>query len=283
MIGDGERPRAARKLLSHHALPARGITVHFVHEAVNEPTDWFFDSEDNHTIIMHREGEFHAMETVFDLGARGHFLPQPGDIWVLPAGHRHIARAMGDTVSYCELHVPAALLGGRPLDPRMGHRDPFLHHLIENLAALVGREDDAARMMRDLLGETMCLHLGQTYISAHRAPARRGAMDPALRRRLVDHIDETLGEQHDLASVAARAGMAIGDFIPAFSAAFGTTPHQYLIRRRILRARTLLAGTADPITDVALATGFSTPSHFASSFREHVGMTPSAYRRLARG
>ena len=61
----------------------------------------------------------------------------------------------------------------------------------------------------------------------------------------------------------------------------GVTPHDYLIRQRVGRAKQLLAGTDMPLSEIALAAGFAHQSHFARRFRQHVGMSPRHYRWLS--
>jgi len=56
-------------------------------------------------------------------------------------------------------------------------------------------------------------------------------------------------------------------------------PHQYVTRRRIARARTLLLNNHLSILEIALTCGFSSQSHFAATFRTIVGVTPQRYRR----
>ena len=57
-----------------------------------------------------------------------------------------------------------------------------------------------------------------------------------------------------------------------------TSPHQYLLACRISKASRILAETELPISEVALATGFSSQSHFATAFKKKVGLSPKAYR-----
>jgi AraC-like DNA-binding protein len=64
----------------------------------------------------------------------------------------------------------------------------------------------------------------------------------------------------------------------SFREQVGTTPHEYLLRRRLERARELLAGGAT-VTETAGATGFSSPGYFSTVFRRRLGVTPSEYRR----
>ncbi|HEX4277414.1 MAG TPA: helix-turn-helix transcriptional regulator, partial [Bryobacteraceae bacterium] len=59
----------------------------------------------------------------------------------------------------------------------------------------------------------------------------------------------------------------------------GQSPHQYVLTRRIERARELLRNTDLPVVDVALAAGFSSQSHLAHWFLRQVGISPAAYRR----
>jgi AraC family transcriptional regulator len=63
-----------------------------------------------------------------------------------------------------------------------------------------------------------------------------------------------------------------------FKAAIGTSPHQYVLERRVSRARQLLRDTAWPIAEVAVAVGFSSQSHLSTWFRRIVGVSPAAYR-----
>jgi AraC family transcriptional regulator len=62
----------------------------------------------------------------------------------------------------------------------------------------------------------------------------------------------------------------------------GTSPHQYLLERRIAKAARFLTETELPIAEVALETGFSSQSHFATAFKKKIGLSPKAYRE-ARG
>src|SRR5947207_1057727 len=82
---------------------------------------------------------------------------------------------------------------------------------------------------------------------------------------------------------AAAAGMSPFHFIRRFRALFGETPHQFLIRARLDRAKRLLASSDRSVTDVCLEVGFTSLGSFSDQFARRVGMAPSAYRRQARG
>jgi len=67
--------------------------------------------------------------------------------------------------------------------------------------------------------------------------------------------------------------------VRVFRRAFGTTPHQYLIRVRIEEAKARLASDRGSVTDVCLEVGFSSLGSFSALFAERVGCPPSAWRR----
>ena len=81
-----------------------------------------------------------------------------------------------------------------------------------------------------------------------------------------------------LQSLANVAGMPVAGFRRAFARTFNTTPYQYELDQRIEPAKTLLSTTRMTMTEISVAAGFSSPSHFATTFKQRVGITPSAYR-----
>ena len=95
--------------------------------------------------------------------------------------------------------------------------------------------------------------------------------DEMLRSRLAGNV--TLGE------VAAACSLSVSHFARRFRKSFGTSPHQYLIRLRIERARTLLAGTSKPVAEIAQLSGFCDQSALARAFTRVERMTPSLWRR----
>ena len=68
-------------------------------------------------------------------------------------------------------------------------------------------------------------------------------------------------------------------FSRSFKSAFGETPHQYLMSRRMERAMALLRAGDRSVTEVCFAVGFSSLGSFSTQFRRFVGDSPSAYRR----
>ena len=71
-------------------------------------------------------------------------------------------------------------------------------------------------------------------------------------------------------------------FSRAFKVSFGCSPHSYILRRRIERAKFLMQGGDEPLAQVALECGLSDQAHLSRIFRRYVGCTPSRWRRTAR-
>jgi AraC-like DNA-binding protein len=97
--------------------------------------------------------------------------------------------------------------------------------------------------------------------------------------RAKDVIDREYAQPLDVATLAAEAHASTAHFARSFKRAFGETPHKYLVRRRIERAKELLRGTDLSVTDVCLEAGFRSLGSFSVAFREFVGESPSGYGR----
>src|SRR5690606_23705135 len=83
-----------------------------------------------------------------------------------------------------------------------------------------------------------------------------------------------------LEQMAKQARLSKFHFTSAFRRAAGSTPYQYVVGRRLARARKLLRGTRAPITDLALECGFSSHAHLTSTVTARYGVSPAVYRRL---
>ena len=96
--------------------------------------------------------------------------------------------------------------------------------------------------------------------------------------RAKDLIDARYADPLDTAALAARACCSEAHFIRTFKRAFGETPHQYLLTRRLERAAALLRGTDYNVAEVCFNVGLASVGSFTSSFGRVYGMTPTGYR-----
>jgi len=120
------------------------------------------------------------------------------------------------------------------------------------------------------LGQSACPHL------------RMGGLTPRSLQLVREYIDVHLSENIQLETLADIVGLSRYYFARAFKRSVGTSPHCYLMQRRLGRAQMLLANTDLPLAQVALESGFNDQSHFSNRFRSTTGVTPKAFRWLKR-
>ena len=98
-------------------------------------------------------------------------------------------------------------------------------------------------------------------------------------RRARDHADRHYAEPLDLEALAAVACLSKFHFLRLFRTTYGTTPAEYVSRRRIERAQDLLRSTNLTVTEVCHTVGFTSLGSFSSRFRAVVGESPSEFQR----
>jgi AraC family transcriptional regulator len=98
-------------------------------------------------------------------------------------------------------------------------------------------------------------------------------------RLSLDRIEARLAHRLTVQQLAADLGLSVGFFSRAFKAAVGKAPHDYIIDRRVSRAREMLQTLDQNMSTIAQATGFSSHAHMSSVFRRRLGATPSDIRR----
>jgi AraC-like DNA-binding protein len=96
--------------------------------------------------------------------------------------------------------------------------------------------------------------------------------------RAKDLADARYAEPLGVSDLARAAGLSQAHFSREFRAAFGESPHQYLLTRRLERAAALLRSTDNSVADVCFAVGLSSVGSFTTSFGRMFGMSPTAYR-----
>jgi AraC-like DNA-binding protein len=108
----------------------------------------------------------------------------------------------------------------------------------------------------------------------------------ALERHLLrarDLVDRRYDQPLDLRLLAQEAHVSPRHFSRSFKRVFGETPYQYLLSRRLERARHLLRTTEMPVAEICLEVGFTSVGSFTTTFRRHVGVSPTTFRRAHAG
>ncbi len=96
---------------------------------------------------------------------------------------------------------------------------------------------------------------------------------------VVQYVHRHFAENVATEKLAQMAGLSISHFERRFRLAFGSSPHQYLLRVRMENAARMLRETEQSITKIAQACGFYDHAHFSRSFHRLMNLSPSAYRR----
>lgn len=272
---------AGRDLVARHErrIGALGLVTGI--ENLAHPTDWAFE-EAHHTIVVHLGGRLDRMLCEFSVGPSGPVLPERGDIWMIPAACRYAALAQGERAEFVEFRVPTTLLADAPIEARVRHRDDVVFGAAARLAELIsGPGGDLAEMASHAVADALERHLLTLY--GQREPRmKQRVLSASDRARLADAIKGQLDAPHSLSALAALVGMDPRRFTGAFRAAFGLSPWQYVLRARLDAAARMLRHGDEPVTEIALATGFATPSHLATAFARRFGTPPSRWRIAGR-
>jgi len=137
----------------------------------------------------------------------------------------------------------------------------------------------SGRLYAESLGNVLAVHLLRYYSVPTLQPVTfTGGLSATKLRQVTEFIGDNYSRDLKLAELAQVAGMSSFHFAREFKRTTGTTPHQYLIKFRIERAKALLARNDLPLTEVGLRSGFSHQSHFTRLFRRITGTTPNSYR-----
>jgi AraC family transcriptional regulator len=278
-VGAPERsPTTSVDFRPQLGVPGCEIGIRFVSQAFVDSVDWSF-AETTHQVLIWRRGGAAVKEVSFERGPSGYVIPRVGNVWIIPAGSRSSAQAQRTACEFAQLTIPTELVGAVPLHPVADRRDPLLHHMVERIASAMERTDLTARLLRESLVDSLRLHLLDCYGEGPQARANQlKVLDHTARQLLVDFIRDSLHDEIDLAALAGLVGMPVPKFRRAFTHAFNTTPYQYVLDQRVEKSKALLASTAMTVTEISVAVGFSTPSHFATTFKQRLGITPTEYR-----
>jgi AraC-like DNA-binding protein len=151
-------------------------------------------------------------------------------------------------------------------------KDGVLARLFNRLfTSLTANHVDHLACEELLLRTTMKLFLHHS--SAQATP--KGPSPPVA--MAIQRLNEAADQQVSLAELAALAGVSRFKLLRGFAREVGTTPHAYLLQRRLRAARRLLAAGQTPV-QAAIEAGFADQSHLTRAFVRFFGMTPARYR-----
>ena len=138
----------------------------------------------------------------------------------------------------------------------------------------------AAESLANVLAVHLLRHVSAPWQPTHR---RAGTLPRARLRAVVEYIEEHLDAGPTLEQMAAIARLSPNYFAWQFKRATGLPPHQYVIARRVERAKQLLQTESDfSLAEIAASAGFSDQSQFSHHFKRLIGVTPGQFRTRVR-
>ena len=196
----------------------------------------------------------------------------PGPIdWI----HYLVPRATLDALT-----DDAGVTGVKRLHCVYGTPDPVLHHLTQVMLPCLNRPEMFSQLFMDSFTLMICSHLVGRYGQLREAiPQTKGGLAPWQSRRVVELLQQHLDGQVKLKRLAEECRLSVSHFSRSFRSSFGTSPHRYLILRRVEIAKTLLTETNNSLVEIAAQTGFSDQAALTRTFAAIVGATPAKWRR----
>src|ERR1700723_2548282 len=138
----------------------------------------------------------------------------------------------------------------------------------------------SGRLFLDSVEQAMAVALVNGHAVRHRpVQISRGGLGPARLRRVRELVQAKMEYELSLDELAQSVGLSTAHFARMLRKSTGQTPHQFVLRQRLERAKALLRAPGARVLDVAVACGFKRQQHFAQVFRGLWGGSPTEYRQ----
>ena len=136
------------------------------------------------------------------------------------------------------------------------------------------------RLFLDSVEQAMAVTLVEGHAVRHRpVQIYRGGLGSARLRRIRELVHAKMEDDLSLDEMAQSVGLSTAHFARMFRKSTGQTPHQFVLRQRLERAKAMLRAPDARVLDVAVACGFKTQQHFAQVFRDVCRVSPTQYRQ----
>lgn len=226
---------------------------------------------DHHTFSLYLQGGRQVRPIEGD--RPGRVAGGPGAICVMPAGsdtewdNRGYVRW---THIYFHSHHLAHATDGRVADARAATFicDPVARDLMQRFVLALDWSDDTDVMALEHALYALLARLALRDDAP--SPFRRGGLTSVQMRRVQSLVEDRLGERVAIADLAEATGLSVRQFSRAFVQTEDMPPYEWVLRKRLERARAMLAN-GEPGAQVAAACGFSSQSHMARRMRERFG------------
>jgi AraC family transcriptional regulator len=197
--------------------------------------------------------------------------------WVGLMNVRHLQLGISDTALMASSD---GAYGEVELRPSRKFADARLSAMVAAVQAEMVAGFPSGRLFLDSVEQAMAVALVNGHAVRHRpVQISRGGLGPARLRRITEFVDAKMENELSLDEMAESVGLSTAHFARMFRKSTGETPHQFVLRQRLERAKAMLRAPDARVLDVAVACGFKTQQHFAQVFRDLWGVSPTKYRQ----
>jgi AraC family transcriptional regulator len=138
----------------------------------------------------------------------------------------------------------------------------------------------SGRLFLDSVEQALAVALVNGYAVRHRSvQTHRGGLGSARLRRIKEFVHAKMEDELTLCEMAQLVELSPAHFSRMFRKSTGESPHHFVLRHRVERAKEMLPAAEERVLDVAVACGFKTQQHFARVFRRMCGVSPTEYRQ----
>jgi len=154
--------------------------------------------------------------------------------------------------------------------------------LIHGMSSEIEAGCPAGRLYGESLSLALVAHLMSSYSKPRAVPGEAPAhgLSREQLRRVIDYIDDNLADDLCLNELGGLLGMSASHFCRTFKRAAGVTPHQFVIKKRVDKAKQLIATRRLSMLEISLEVGFASQSHFAEVFHKATGTSPVQFQHL---
>jgi len=148
---------------------------------------------------------------------------------------------------------------------------------MEVLLAEVESGCPSGPLFGETIGQSLMIYLAQRH-SSNSVAQPTGGLPRSRLNRALEYIEANVERDLHLDELAKACGFSSFHFAKLFKQSTGASPHQYVLQRRLERAKALLRMPGLSLSEISLEAGFADQSHLTNVFRKFLGVSPAKFR-----